>query len=43
MDIHFLELDLQNLQSVRMAAEEFMKKETRLDLLINNAGVSTPN
>ena len=35
-----LEMDLQNLRSVKDGAERFMKQESRLDLLINNAGVS---
>jgi NAD(P)-dependent dehydrogenase (short-subunit alcohol dehydrogenase family) len=39
LDLHFLEMDLQSLQSVKLAAAEFMKFESRLDLLINNAGV----
>lgn len=34
-----LEMDLQSLGSVRAGAEAFMKQETRLDLLINNAGI----
>lgn len=40
LDLHFLEMDLQSLQSVKVAAEEFMKRESQLDLLINNASVS---
>ena len=36
-DLHFLLLDLQSLKSVRAAAEDFKKRESRLDLLINNA------
>ncbi|KAF8843276.1 NAD(P)-binding protein [Paxillus ammoniavirescens] len=35
----FLKLDLGNLKAVKAAAEEFLSKETRLDVLINNAGV----
>ncbi|KAF8442815.1 hypothetical protein L210DRAFT_3445398 [Boletus edulis BED1] len=38
----FLKLDLGNLESVKAAAEEFLSKETRLDVLINNAGVMIP-
>ncbi|KAI8669492.1 hypothetical protein NCS57_00764500 [Fusarium keratoplasticum] len=39
LDLHFLKLDLQDLQSVKTTAGEFMSKEPRLDLLINNAGI----
>lgn len=39
LDLHFLELDLQNLQSVKDAAATFMRTERRLDILINNAGI----
>ncbi|RSL73585.1 hypothetical protein CEP53_000669 [Fusarium sp. AF-6] len=39
LDLHFLKLDLQDLQSVKVTAAEFMSKEPRLDLLINNAGI----
>ncbi|KAH0832124.1 hypothetical protein J3R83DRAFT_13033 [Lanmaoa asiatica] len=38
----FLKLDLGNLETVKTAAEEFLSKETRLDVLINNAGVMFP-
>ncbi|EJT98177.1 NADP-binding protein [Dacryopinax primogenitus] len=41
-DIHLLELDLADLQSVRRAAEEFTRKENRLHMLFNNGGVMTP-
>ena len=39
LDLHMLEMDLQNLASVKEAAVAFMKQESQLDLLINNAGV----
>jgi NADP-dependent 3-hydroxy acid dehydrogenase YdfG len=42
LDLHFLMLDLQDLQSIKNTAADFMSRENRLDLLINNAGVS-PN
>lgn len=41
LDLHMLEMDLQNLGNVKTVAEGFMRKESRLDLLINNAGVRT--
>ena len=41
LDLHMLEMDLQSLVSVKEGAEAFMKQESRLDLLINNAGVRT--
>ena len=34
----FMQLDLASLQSVRSFAENFLRSESRLDLLINNAG-----
>ncbi len=41
--IHILALDLSSLTSVRQAAEQFLGQWTKLDLLINNAGVmATP-
>ncbi|KII89293.1 hypothetical protein PLICRDRAFT_109044 [Plicaturopsis crispa FD-325 SS-3] len=40
--IHFLKLDLADLGSVKAAAEDFLSKETRLDVLYNNAGVMVP-
>ena len=42
LDLRFLALDLNSLNSVTAAAREFMNRESRLDLLINNAGVSLP-
>lgn len=41
LDLHALDLDLQSLQSVKDAADLFMTKESRLDILNNNAGVSS--
>jgi len=38
-DIHFLKLDLADLESVKAAAAEFQSKEPRLHMLFNNAGV----
>ncbi|KAF4457201.1 hypothetical protein F53441_765 [Fusarium austroafricanum] len=43
LDLHFLKLDLQDLQSIKATAADFMTRETRLDILINNAGImATP-
>lgn len=41
-DIKVMELDLANLGSVRKFAAEFKNKFSRLDMLINNAGVMMP-
>ncbi|KAI0050566.1 NAD-P-binding protein [Auriscalpium vulgare] len=41
-DVHFLQLDLADLSSVRKAAEEYCSKETELHVLLNNGGVMTP-
>ncbi|OJA14188.1 hypothetical protein AZE42_06507 [Rhizopogon vesiculosus] len=38
----FLKLDLGDLKSVKAAAEEYLSKETKLDILFNNAGVMFP-
>ena len=38
-DISFLQLDLASFESVKAAAAEFKRKETRLDVLVNNAGI----
>ncbi|KAJ7312961.1 hypothetical protein DFH08DRAFT_896300 [Mycena albidolilacea] len=35
----FLQIDLADLRSVRRTAEEFLSKESKLDLLFNNGGV----
>ncbi|KAI0033030.1 NAD-P-binding protein [Vararia minispora EC-137] len=36
--LRFLEIDLGDMRSVKRAADEFMKQETRLDVLVHNAG-----
>ncbi|XP_072514840.1 dehydrogenase/reductase SDR family member 13 [Salminus brasiliensis] len=38
-EVLYMHLDLANLQSVRSFAENFLKAESRLDILINNAGL----
>ncbi|KAN0063497.1 hypothetical protein ACQY0O_003944 [Thecaphora frezii] len=38
-DVHFLELDLTELASVKRAAKTFAAQSDRLDVLLNNAGV----
>lgn len=40
--VKFLALDLSDLLSVKTAAEDFLRKEKRLDVLFNNAGVTHP-
>lgn len=40
LDVRFLQLDLQDLRACKAAAQSFMQQEGRLDILINNAGVS---
>jgi NAD(P)-dependent dehydrogenase (short-subunit alcohol dehydrogenase family) len=40
--LQVMELDLANLKSVESFAENFKKEHSRLDLLINNAGVMIP-
>lgn len=39
----YMQLDLASLKSVRCFTETFLKSESRLDLLINNAGTQTHN
>jgi retinol dehydrogenase-12 len=40
--IEFLKLDLADQSTVKASADEFLEKESRLDVLINNAGVMSP-
>ncbi|KAF7795538.1 hypothetical protein EIP86_006700 [Pleurotus ostreatoroseus] len=39
----FLDLDLADLSAVKRAAQAFQEKESKLDILINNAGVMLPD
>lgn len=41
-ELYFLKLDLGSLQSVRDFSKKFHELESRLDILINNAGVFSP-
>ncbi|KAL8277765.1 hypothetical protein RQP46_009887 [Phenoliferia psychrophenolica] len=41
-EIIFLKLDLETIKGAKEAAEQFLKQETRLDILINNAGLLCP-
>ncbi|KAK7421462.1 hypothetical protein QQX98_002161 [Neonectria punicea] len=41
LDLHFLQMDLKDLKSVKAAATHFRTLESQLDILINNAGVMT--
>ena len=38
-NVYFLQLDLASFDSVKAAAAEFLRQESRLDILINNAGI----
>jgi retinol dehydrogenase-12 len=40
LDLRILQLDMMDLTSVKAAATRFAAEETRLDILINNAGVT---
>lgn len=40
--MEYLSLDLDDLGTIKMSADEFLSKEERLDVLWNNAGVMVP-
>jgi NAD(P)-dependent dehydrogenase (short-subunit alcohol dehydrogenase family) len=42
-DLRVMPLDLADQQSIKTFADSFMKEYQRLDVLLNNAGVQTPN
>ncbi|TLD04708.1 uncharacterized protein PgNI_09274 [Pyricularia grisea] len=39
VQVHFLQLDLGDAESVKRAADEFLSRTDRLDVLVNNAGI----
>jgi NAD(P)-dependent dehydrogenase (short-subunit alcohol dehydrogenase family) len=41
-ELHFLHLELDDLTTIKQAANRFLEKESRLDVLWNNAGVMIP-
>ncbi|XP_066504996.1 dehydrogenase/reductase (SDR family) member 13 like 1 [Hoplias malabaricus] len=41
-EVVFMQLDLASMKSIRAFTETFLKAESRLDLLINNAGLAVP-
>ncbi|KAI0169712.1 putative short-chain dehydrogenase [Hypoxylon sp. FL1284] len=41
-DLDFLKLDLNDLTKLKASADEFLAKETKLNVLFNNAGVQNP-
>ena len=40
LDLRFLDLDLRSLHRVKEATDTFQKLESRLHVLVNNAGLS---
>ena len=40
--LRFVKLDLSDLSSIKQSANNFLKEEDRLDIIIHNAGVMTP-
>ncbi|KAK6199301.1 short-chain alcohol dehydrogenase [Scheffersomyces amazonensis] len=42
LDVHYILVDLGDLESIKPAAEQFLSLENRLDIVIHNAGVMVP-
>ncbi|ODQ80206.1 hypothetical protein BABINDRAFT_130223 [Babjeviella inositovora NRRL Y-12698] len=42
IDVHFVKVDLSDLTTIKPAAEAFLARESRLDIVIHNAGVMVP-
>ncbi|KAK6462545.1 short-chain alcohol dehydrogenase [Scheffersomyces coipomensis] len=42
LNVHSIVIDLSDLTTIKPAAEEFLSKEKRIDIIIHNAGVMTP-
>jgi retinol dehydrogenase-12 len=41
-ELHFINLDLNDLRTIKSSAEQFLSKETKLHVLFNNAGLMQP-
>lgn len=41
-NVHFIKIDLSDLETIKGAVEKFLSKESRLDIVIHNAGVMAP-
>ncbi|KJZ73698.1 hypothetical protein HIM_06816 [Hirsutella minnesotensis 3608] len=41
-ELHYIPLDLSDLEAVKISAQDFLSRESRLHLLFNNAGVGYP-
>lgn len=43
VNLRFIKLDLSDLPTIKQTANDFLKEEDRLDIIIHNAGVMTPS